>query len=377
MSNTMEDLVMKNSEATNMRHEKDDSRETKSPLPRGVLFISVIIPVRNEANYIRLVLDHLLSQNYAKDRYEILVVDGDSDDGTVEQVTPYVEKFENVRLLDNPKRLASAARNVGVEHARGDVVLIIDGHCEIVRDDLLQIVNRCFQESGADCLGRPQPLKTRCGNAIQRAIGLARSSLLGHHPDSFVYSDQAQMVPAESVAVAYRREVFAECGMFDECFDACEDYEFNHRLTIKGKNCYFHPDLAVWYVPRVSFRGLAKQLVRYGQGRIRLFRKHPTLLSAKTMIPAVFVLGLALGWIPAFLHPVFASIYLGSIALYVGIIFAFGLGIALKERSLLMFLLTPIAWTTIHVASGIGLLREIFFPVKKASSEGTVSLDSE
>ena len=85
---------------------------------------------------------------------------------------------------------------------------------------------------------------------------MARSSWLGHHPDSFIYSKEERFVPAISVAVAYRRDVFDKVGFFDENFDACEDVELNHRIDKNRLKCYFTPSITVQYCPRKSLGGL-------------------------------------------------------------------------------------------------------------------------
>src|SRR5262245_59168250 len=95
------------------------------------LMLSVVIPVRNEQTHIGRTLQMLLDQSYPRDAYEILVVDGQSSDRTAEIVQEFARTSAPVRLLANPQRWSSAARNVGVRAARGDVVLVIDGHCEL------------------------------------------------------------------------------------------------------------------------------------------------------------------------------------------------------------------------------------------------------
>src|SRR5205807_3917934 len=128
-----------------------------------------------------------------------------------------------VRLYRNPRQLSSAARNIGVCQARGDLLVIIDGHCYLQSQSYLRDLAEAFARSEADCLGRPQPLDVSGASLLQKAIAVARSSWLGHHPRSWVYSSEEKFVPPQSVGVAYRRSVFEKVGLFDESFDACED----------------------------------------------------------------------------------------------------------------------------------------------------------
>ena len=78
------------------------------------LTVSVIVPVRNESHHIQETLDELLGQEYPEPLVEILVVDGESTDTTVQIVSEYADRDRRIRLLRNPCRLASGTRNVGI-----------------------------------------------------------------------------------------------------------------------------------------------------------------------------------------------------------------------------------------------------------------------
>src|SRR5262249_31317864 len=127
-------------------------------LPAAVPFISVIVPVRNEGPFIAATLEELLTQDYPIERYEILVADGGSTDDTRDFVASLTWRHPNLHLLDNPRRWSSAGRNVAVQAARGDIVLLIDGHCNIDNPHYLANLADAFDRSRADCVGRPQPL---------------------------------------------------------------------------------------------------------------------------------------------------------------------------------------------------------------------------
>ncbi|MCX7424301.1 MAG: glycosyltransferase family 2 protein [Planctomycetia bacterium] len=326
---------------------------------RPALFISVIVPVRNEARFIGQTLGQLAAQDYPKGSFEILVIDGQSTDDTVAVVRQLAEKHDCLRCYSNPLRLSSAARNVGIRHARGDVVLIVDGHCEIPDDQMLANLARAFDESGADCIGRPQPLDISDASALQRAIAAARSSRLGHHPESFIYSSQPRFVPAHSVAVAYRREVFDRVGDFDERFDAHEDGELNYRCDQAGLKCYFTPEIAVKYHPRDSLSGLFRQMIRYGRGRVRFLRKHPRSPSLGTLLPAVLVVGLVAGAALSPVSPWLAAAYLGLVLLYIAVILCGAVWTAIEARDPALLPWLPLLFATIHVGAGVGVLCEI------------------
>jgi len=320
------------------------------------------MPVRNEAFSIANTLDHLLRQSYAHDRFEIIVVDGESTDNTPEIVREFVQHHANLKLVANPQRWSSAARNLGIRAAQGELVLIVDGHCEIGTGNYFHELAAAFERTGADCIGRPQPLEAPQPSSLQRAIGIARASRLGHHPASYVFAKTEQEVPAHSVAVAYRRAVFDRVGLFDESFDACEDVELNHRVDLAGMRCVIVPPLRVSYHPRATLSGLFRQLVRYGRGRMRLLRKHPQTFSPLGFAPALFLVFVLIGPIVALSSQTAALLYAAGILAYALTVVGFSAVLAYRARSWTLCAWLPVVFATLHVAAGTGVLLEALSP---------------
>lgn len=326
---------------------------------QDIPFISIIVPVRNEANHIAHTIEHLLAQDYPADHFEILVADGRSTDDTTTIVTALTDRAANLRLLDNPMMWSSAGRNVAVKAAKGDIILLIDGHCQIDNVRYLADLADAFQRTGCDCVGRPQPLDVSGATPLQKAIAAARSSRLGHHPDSHIYSDREGFVPPDSVAIAYRREVFDRIGYFDESFDACEDVEFNHRAARAGLTCFFTPRVGVAYVPRDSLGRLYRQMIRYGRGRVRLLRKHRDTFTTTGFVPAAFLAGLVIGPLLSLLIPLLWLVYGGVLALYLLLVLGFSAGIAARQRDVRLFPRLAAVFATIHLGAGVGQWWEI------------------
>lgn len=322
-------------------------------------FITVVVPVRNEAACIARTLTRLAAQKYDRERFEIIVADGRSTDETVPIVRQLQTEHPNIRLLYNPKRLSSAARNLGVRHGRGDLFVIVDGHCDIADREYLQKMAAAFERSGADCLGRPQPLEIAGASPVQQAIALARRSWLGHNPNSFIFSANEQFVKASSVAVAYRRQVFEKVGFFDERFDACEDVEFNTRIDAAGLKCWFTPDIVVHYHPRSSIKGLAHQMSRYGRGRFRLAAKHPHSLSAPALAPMGFALGMIVCGLLGLWIPLFAALFGLGLLAYIGAVLAAIMALASKPAIWKAKLTLPVVFMAVHAGFAWGSAREL------------------
>jgi len=321
------------------------------------LFISVVLPVRNEEMTIEGVLNSLCEQEYPAERMEILVCDGFSDDRTREIVQRIAEQDKRVRLLENPGRLSSAGRNVGYRSARGDVILYFDGHCVIPSTKLLQSVTELFESTGAACLCRARPLVADDQSGLwAQAIAAVRASQFGHSQNSYIYSDHEGYISPVSVGAAYSRQVFETIGEYDESFDACEDVEFNVRVEKAGFKAYISPRLKILYHARSGLQGLFTQMQRDGRGRFHLLRKHSDYFEWQTLIPVVFVIGclfavLAFLTISQLRPPILALSILG----YLGL-----LAVAIagdKSGSRHGWPLYPLVFITIYSGLGIGFIQ--------------------
>jgi len=318
--------------------------------------ISVVVPVRNEAAFIAGTLRQLLGQDYDARQFEVLVADGGSTDATRDIVAALRRRHANLRLLANPGGWSSAGRNVAIRAGRGDLFVLVDGHCDLDNPHYLNDLADAFEQSGAACIGRPQPLDVAGATPLQRAVALARASRLGHHPASHIYSDAEGFVPPQSVAIAYRRAVFETIGLFDESFDACEDVELNHRVAKADLPCWFTPKVRVRYQPRGTLAGLCRQMFRYGRGRARLLRKHPDTFSVGGFLPAAFLLGLAFGPLAAWLWPALWFVYFGVVGMYSLAVVTISFALSLHEKSL--FPLLPPVFLAVHFGAGTGVLWE-------------------
>jgi cellulose synthase/poly-beta-1,6-N-acetylglucosamine synthase-like glycosyltransferase len=326
---------------------------------KGKPTISIVLPVRNESRHLGQTLDDLLKQDFPADDLEVMIVDGKSDDETTKVAAAYRNSFTSLRILENAKKLSSAARNIGYKAGTGEFIFYIDGHCRIPSSHLLSDMVALFRQHQVDVLCRPQPQTAGPQTFFQQGVALARSSVLGHALDSTIYSNVERQVPASSSGAMYRKEVFDSIGLFDEGFDACEDVEFNTRIDLAGLKAMTSPKLTVEYAARTSLGALFRQLYRYGVGRGRLFLKHPSTLRSGTLLPPGFVLGL-IALLPLWLISWKAALAPTALYLIYALIVLFtSLTIARRQRKSLVFIL-PLIFPTIHIAFGLGFLAGIF-----------------
>jgi glycosyltransferase involved in cell wall biosynthesis len=324
--------------------------------------VSVILPIRNEAAHIERCLEAVLNQDYPSDRMEVLVVDGMSTDGTREMVREIIARQGKpdtrcpvsrppspVILLDNPSGIVPTALNIGLRQACGEVIIRVDGHCQIARD----YVRRCVEvlrETGADNVGG---LQRAVGETmVGCAIALATGSPFGVGNARFHYGARSGWVDTVYLG-AYRRGVFERVGLFDEEMVRNQDDEFNFRLIQAGGKIWLDPTIRSVYYCRPSLRGLWRQYFQYGFYKVRVIQKRRAIPSWRHLVPSAFVLGLAgSGLLAALTHqPLWAF----SIALPYGLANSMATAwTARRDRRALALL--PLAFATLHVAYGLGFL---------------------
>lgn len=320
-----------------------------APLP----FVSVVVPVRNEAGFVGRCLEALAAQDYPRDRFEVIVVDGESSDATQQeaQATAAAAGLSMV-LKTNQKHTTASGFNLVLNEVRGEVIVKVDGHTRVDPTFIAASV-QALLESDADAAGGP--ITTIGEGRVGRAIALAMSSPFGIGDAAFRHPD-AEAQWTDSVPFgAYRRSVFERIGGFAEDIDRGEDDEFNYRLRRAGGRILLSPAIRSTYYARGSYSALARQYWRYGLAKAAVLRRHPQRLRPRHLVPSALVLTLAGGAVLSAFNRHF-----GWVALLAGV--AYGSANALASLRLaarghekeLPYL--PAAFVCIHLPAGAGLL---------------------
>lgn len=251
--------------------------------------VTIILPIRNEAQFIAQVLDAVVAQDYPPGRIEIFIADGMSDDGTREIVTEFSGRDPRVRLMDNPDRIVPTGLNRAVRVARGEVIIRVDGHAVIAPDYVRQCVE-ILGKVDAWCVGGA--IETIGETVTARAIAAAQSSPFGVGGAAFRYARDARYVDTLAFG-AYRREVFEQVGMFDEELVRNQDDEFNFRLIRAGGKIWLDPRIHSRYFSRATLPGLWRQYFQYGFWKVRVMQKHHRPASWRHLAPGALMLALA------------------------------------------------------------------------------------
>jgi glycosyltransferase involved in cell wall biosynthesis len=319
--------------------------------------VSVILPIRNEAHYIARSLGAVLAQDYPADRMEVLVADGMSTDGTREVVELMRSGSPRVQIIDNPRRIAPTALNAAIARARGEIIVRVDGHCEIERD----YVRRCVEHLRIDEVdGVGGPLQTIGESFVARGIAVAMSSTFGVGDSAFRTVSNKTML-ADTVAFpAYTRNIVELVGLFDEELVRNQDDDYNYRLRKIGARVLLAADVRARYYSRSSIRSLWRQYFQYGYWKVRVMQKHPRQMRPRQFVPPLFVAALLLSLAAApfsFIHGAWLAWPLGLAAgSYALANLTASASITARRRDWPLFWLLPIAFAILHVSYGLGFL---------------------
>jgi glycosyltransferase involved in cell wall biosynthesis len=358
--------VLETPEEESKRSQFTDRKEQQKP------FVSVIVATRNEEKHIGKLLHSLIGQTYPKDRFEVIIVDGMSEDGTMQVIEEHKDPRLNSRVFENPRIRSTYAFNRGLDEAKGDLFIIASAH---------SVLNIDFIEKGVDTflrMRRREPklagvggiLENKFENAFGKIVGLISCSFFSgartcryvgrpHFSDSVIFG-------------LFDKNVVVSNGKFDEDFvGAGNDDELPLRLRSRGFKFYTNPEIVACYFPRNSFRSFVKQTFNYGVAKALIVRKGYRKIEWRNpasywFIPAslliyeillLFLLGLSNTYLIPALIP---------FLLYWIVDVSVSLQLLIKTRTLLCITL-PVMYFTLHNVLGLSSLIGLVFG-KKAFS---------
>ncbi len=269
---------------TTSNHVTRVPREGASPVP-----ISVVMAVRDEAGNVGAALDSLAQQTYPVEALELIVVDGRSEDATVDEVVAWSRAHPDVRLrvLDNPRRLQAAAFNIGLCEASAEMIFIMSSaHGEIDHDYIEKLYAAMSDDESIWVAGGHSRAtgRTRWGDAVARAI--SSPFALGAPAWRMGTSD----ADVDHVGYGlYRRHAFDAAGNFSEDLVINEDYELTYRIRRAGGRVRLVADAQARYLTRDTPRGLIRQYWTYGVYKALMLVRNPASAKLRHLAPAAFV----------------------------------------------------------------------------------------
>ena len=314
------------------------------------LKLSVIVPIYNEERYIEACVASLLAQDFPQEEMELLLVDGASTDRTPELLEKLAREHPSViRVLQNPKRIQSAAMNLGAKAARGTYLIRVDAHADYPPNYFSRCVS-LMEETGAQNVGCIWNTQGKTPKA--QMIAMMLTSPFGVGGAAFRTGGKSGWVDTVPFGT-FRKDYYESIGGFDERLARSEDNEINYRIRKNGGKIYMTDEMAVTYYCRETVSALGRMAFANGKWNVIAAKLCPGSMSLKYFVPLAFVLSLIVMPFLCLLHPVFCWLFAAELVLYLGLSLYFALQKTHEVKKLLrLWLLFP----AFHIPYGLGSL---------------------
>jgi glycosyltransferase involved in cell wall biosynthesis len=227
-------------------------RQTPKPISETVNhrpLISVVIPTFNRMRQVQAALQSVLAQTYSE--FEVIVVDDGSTDGTGQALRALINQEDGsgkqIRYFFQPNRGQSAARNAGIEEARGELIAFLDSDDTWLPEKLdwqIRALEKFEDRSSAcitdarliDNLGMDTSAFRKSGKPYEQTMGIDSEAVttLVKYRDPFWLS-----------TLLIRTDVVKQLGSFDTQLGYAEDHDLLFHLSLVTSICYVNKPLAV------------------------------------------------------------------------------------------------------------------------------------
>ena len=217
--------------------------------------ISVVVPFYEDREYIRGCIDALLSQDYPQQKVEVILIDNNSTDGSIQ----IVKQYPSVKLLSETKQGAYAARNRGIEEATGEILAFTDADCLPCRDWL-----RCIQEAMSDT-----DVRIVLGKRAYASPSLGLSMLAEYEAEKINYvcaGSDKHLYYGYTNNMAARRTLFDQCGLFLEMARGADSI-FVRQVTDQFgcESVRYVPGVFVQHMEMTRIRDYYRKRIIYGR----------------------------------------------------------------------------------------------------------------
>jgi len=218
----------------------------------NIPFISVVVPALNSEKTIERCIISLLKQQYPKNKYEIIIVDNGSKDSTLD----ILRKFEKgIIILKEPRKGAYKARNMGLKHAKGKIIVFTDSDCIADRKWIFHI-SKAFENKDLKLVGGA----IKAFNTNNTLLKYCNE--YSHMQKSFLVSN----VPSFAAAnMAFNKKALKQPITFNESLERGADTEFCSRIIKNNNEICYEPKALVRHVYGTSLVELLKKQYDYGK----------------------------------------------------------------------------------------------------------------
>jgi len=318
--------------------------------------VAIVIPCRNEQANIEECITAICNSDLPNHiEVQIYVVDGLSDDKTIEILNQLQLNHKNLTVISNDRKLTPFAFNLGIEAglADCDYFQIVGARQIISTNYISDAIRKIESDSSIWCIGGQvenvylNPTSKIIARVMETSFGMGLGNFRTLESSGFVDTVGTPMYP---------KHVFDKIGYFDEELIRNQDDDFNYRVLKAGGKIYFDADISLKYYVRGNFKNLWKQFFQYGYWKVYVNKKHGAITTLRQLVPPLFVLYLIFLLVTALISfKVFCVLVIPLVG-YFAMALYFTMGCLKKDREM-SFLKVLQTFPILHLSYGFGYLR--------------------
>ena len=248
--------------------------------------ISVVIPMRNEADILERCLSAMEELDYPKEFFEVVLVNDGSTDNTGELITGQDWSFD-YQYIETDGVGVSKARDIGFRRAKGDFIAFTDADCVVERDWLLRLSEPFYEDVAA--VGGPN-ITPDDDVPFARCVGLVLSFLSKPGARYAYEGDSVHEIHHNPTCnVMYRKSVLEEVNGFNQDLVTTDDEELDYRIRKKGYRIIYTPNARVKHYRRPNWKKFMKMAYYYGVGRMQSTKVHPEMARWFHFAPVILM----------------------------------------------------------------------------------------
>lgn len=250
--------------------------------------VAIIIPTLNEERFISRCLNSIIKQTYEFEKMDVMIIDGGSKDNTKDIVAEYQKSHQNIRFIENKKKIQSVAFNIGIKNSTAPYIIRLDAHAEYDSEYIYLCIKNLKDDKKRGNVGGRCNILPFNQSVWAQTNAILNHSRFGIGGAAFRVSKEAHNTDSVPFG-AFPRKIIEKIGGMREDLPRGEDNEYNSRIRKAGYKIFFDPNIISSYFARPTLGASCKQMYANGNSIGYLYYIDREAIGIRHLVPLLFV----------------------------------------------------------------------------------------
>jgi len=278
--------------------------------------VAIVIPTLNEERFISRCLDSIIKQTFKFEKMDVMIIDGGSNDKTKDIVAKYQKSHQNIRFIENKKKIQSVAFNIGFKKSTAPYIIRLDAHAEYDSKYISLCIENLKQDEKRGNVGGRCNILPFNQSLWAQTNAILNHSRFGIGGAAFRVSNEAHNTDSVPFG-SFPRKIIEKIGGMREDLPRGEDNEYNSRIRKAGYKIFFDPNIISSYFARPTLGASCKQMYANGNSIGYLYYIDREAIGIRHLVPLLFVVSGLFSIIISVLWSPFCYVFCGGLALYI------------------------------------------------------------